>query len=124
MINVTYFDTPASAGTGMQLDYATMKTMQIRGDDPPKYADYVLRISGDSMEPKFSDGDFIFVQKTDVIEYGDIGIFFFDGNSYIKKYTADGLESLNPDYSLIPANEDVKCLGKVLRKVYGEAVIR
>lgn len=123
IINATYFDTPVSAGTGIQLDYTTMKTIQIIGDEPPKYADYVLRISGNSMEPKFSDGDFIFVQKTDVIEYGDIGIFYLSGDVYMKKYTHDGLESLNHEYDLIPADEEVKCLGKVLRKVRGEVTL-
>lgn len=123
IINATYFDTPVSAGTGIQLDYTTMKTIQIIGDEPPKYADYVLRISGNSMEPKFSDGDFIFVQKTDVIEYGDIGIFYLGGDVYMKKYTHDGLESLNHEYDLIPADEEVKCLGKVLRKVRGEVTL-
>lgn len=123
IINATYFDTPVSAGTGIQLDYTTMKTIQIIGDEPPKYTDYVLRISGNSMEPKFSDGDFIFVQKTDVIEYGDIGIFYLGGDVYMKKYTHDGLESLNHEYDLIPADEEVKCLGKVLRKVRGEVTL-
>lgn len=81
---VPYYNMPVSAGTGMPLDEETQQKVEIIDDEPPRLTDYVLRVSGDSMEPEFQDNDFVFVQKTDVIEYGDIGIFFFDGNSYIK----------------------------------------
>lgn len=122
-VNITYFDIPASAGTGSQLDYEYMRTIQIAGDEIPNHADYVLRIMGNSMEPKFHDGDFVFIQKSNSIEYGDIGIFYYDGCSYIKKYDPKGLVSLNPKYKVIPANEEIQCLGKVIRKVFGDVIL-
>lgn len=123
VFKIPHYDMPASAGTGMPLDDEIAQTAEISGDVPPNQTDYVIRIAGNSMEPKFQDGDFIYVQKVDTIELGDIGIFYLDGNVYIKKYTRAGLESLNHEYDLIPADEEVKCLGKVLRKVRGEVTL-
>ncbi len=85
-------------------------------------ADYVLIAKGHSMEPVILDGEYIFVKKCDSLEYGDIGIFYIDGDVTCKKYHPQSdcliLQSLNPDfkpfkYSL---NEqyDFKIQGKVI----------
>lgn len=117
--HVPYYDVPASAGTGRYLDYSTMQIVTVN-DDVPQNADYILKVAGDSMEPKFSDGDYVYVSKSSSMSFGDIGIFYFDNNVYIKKYMADGLKSLNPAYQLIPQREDISCLGKVIGKVCGD----
>lgn len=114
-----YYDVPASAGTGQYLDYSTMRMVSV-GGNIPENADYILKVSGDSMEPQFKDGEFVFVNKSPVLNTGDIGIFYYENNVYIKKYGADGLVSLNPAYPLIPMDEDISCLGKVIGKVNGE----
>ena len=117
--HVPYYDVPASAGTGRYLDYSTMQIVAVN-DDVPRNTDYILQVAGDSMEPKFSDGDYVYVSKSSSMSFGDIGIFYFDNNVYIKKYMADGLKSLNPAYQLIPQSEDISCLGKVIGKVCGD----
>lgn len=108
-----FYDVPVSAGTGQYLDNTTAKTATLY-NEPPTGTDYILRISGNSMEPDFHDGDYVYVQKAKLIDEGEIGIFVYDGSVYMKEYTHNGLKSLNPDYALIQGNEDIKCLGKVL----------
>lgn len=82
-----------------------------------KNADYVIGVNGDSMDPEYSDGDIVYVQKTDHIETGDIGIFQKGNNIYIKKAGENGLISLNPNYPPLTADGDrIIVLGKVLGK--------
>lgn len=113
-----YYDFPVSAGTGEYLDDSTAKVIQLE-IEPPRGTDYILRIAGDSMEPKYRDGDFVYVQRTESIEYGEIGIFVYAGNVYMKKYTPEGLKSLNSKYEIIKGNGDIRCMGRVLGVVDG-----
>ena len=69
------------------------------------------------MEPEYCNGDIVYVQKTDHIETGEIGIFQKGSSIYIKKAGEDGLISLNPDYPPLTADGDrITILGKVLGK--------
>ena len=38
-----------------------------------KNADYVIGVNGNSMEPEYSDGDIVYVKKTEHLNVGDIG---------------------------------------------------
>ncbi len=100
--------TRASAGTGNFLDDENFEEMEIMEPVPPK-ADFGVYIDGDSMEPKFHDEELVWIEKTDVIETGDIGLFFLDGMTYIKKYVANNtgtfLVSLNARYKPIQVGE-------------------
>lgn len=111
--SVLFYDLPVSAGTGQYLDHTTACILELK-DEPPFGTDYVLRIAGDSMEPEYHDGDYVYVKKSETVNYGEVGIFSSAGNVYIKVFEKNGLKSLNPAYSLIPGNADIKCLGKVL----------
>lgn len=116
--SIIYYDFPVSAGTGEFMDINTASVVSL-SQRPPKNADYMLRIAGNSMEPEFCDGDYVYVEKSDNVEHGETGIFSYAGSVYIKVYTDDGLMSLNPDYKLIPGDSDIKCLGRVIGKVRG-----
>lgn len=48
-------------------------------------ADFALKISGDSMQPKFSNGETVLVKQTSSVFEGEIGVFVLNGESYIKK---------------------------------------
>ena len=112
------YDLPASAGTGeYAMDIAHFKNVGL-SEEPPRKADFLIRVAGDSMEPKFSDGDKVFVQRMDAIEAGEIGLFYFDGDVYIKKLGQNELISLNAAYPPIPVKEfaSFRCFGKVLGK--------
>ena len=79
-------------------------------------ADELIRVSGDSMEPEFHDGDLVLVRHGASLRPGEIGIFTNGDAGYIKVYQRDGLHSLNPAYPAITFSEgdEVRCVGKVL----------
>ena len=84
-----------------------------------------LKIKGNSMEPKISDGDIVIVRQQDDAESGDIVIACVNGDEAtckrLRKYK-DGIEliSNNPSYEpMFFSNEDimsrpVKILGRVM----------
>ena len=52
----------------------------------PSGADFGLRVSGDSMEPVYHNGQIVWVQQCDSVPVGAVGIFIYDGEGYIKVY--------------------------------------
>ena len=104
------YDLPVSAGPGVYLDDSTAETIHVPDNEKTQISDFALKISGNSMEPKYHDGDILLVQNTDSVDVGELGIFILDGNGYFKKYGGDTLISLNPEY------------GDILLKEYAEAV--
>lgn len=110
---------PVSAGTGQFLDDDAYDEIEV-GSEVPKIADFGVTISGDSMEPRFIDGQTVWVHEQKELSEGEIGIFFYAGNAYIKKLGYAGnmtlLLSLNPAYEpiQIQKNKEFKVFGKVV----------
>ena len=108
-----------SAGTGQFLDSDDFESV-IVGADVPDTADYGVRVAGNSMEPRYADGQTVWVQYRRTLHSGEIGIFLYDGNAYLKQLITDGggvrLHSLNPAYSDIPIRsaEELRILGRVV----------
>ncbi len=117
---IRLFDMPVSAGVGIDLDDETATEVRIPDNAKTQDADYALRISGNSMEPKFHNGDILLVQSCDTVEVGELGIFILDGAGYFKKFDGDRLLSLNPVYAPIPLKDftDIQCAGRVIGKMY------
>lgn len=117
-----YYDQPASAGTGQYLNDVKVETIELPIEVD---ADFVVPIYGDSMEPEYHSGDYIFVKLSVDLSDGDIGVFAYNGDAYIKqlRITDQGayLHSLNPDYDNIPitADTDFRTIGEVM-DVYRE----
>ena len=116
---VILYELPVSAGTGMFLDGVGKSSIMIPDTAKTGDADYALRISGNSMEPKYHNGDVLLVEETDMVEVGEAGIFILDGAGYFKIFGGDRLISLNPEYSDIPLRDfdEVSCCGKVVGKL-------
>jgi transcriptional regulator with XRE-family HTH domain len=116
---VILYELPVSAGTGMFLDGIGTSEIMIPDTAKTGDADYALRISGNSMEPKYHNGDILLVEETDTVEVGEAGIFILDGAGYFKIFGGDRLISLNPEYSDIPLRDfsEVSCCGKVVGKL-------
>ena len=116
---IDLYDLPVSAGTGVYL--TDMDSVEINIPDNPDTfdADFALRIKGNSMEPKYRDGDVLLVEECDSVEYGELGIFILDGDGYFKKFGGDRLISLNPDYEpiLLKNFEEIVCCGRVVGKL-------
>ena len=116
---IKLFDIPASAGTGSFLDSDDFTEIEV-GEEFPTDADFGIRISGDSMEPRFINGQIVWVKQQETLLNGEIGIFYLDGNAYCKKIKDDKeglfLISLNSKYNPIPVtdNNSFKVFGKVV----------
>lgn len=117
--NIRLFDIPASAGTGSFLDGDNYTVLEV-GEEVPAEADFGIRISGDSMEPQFINGQIVWVQQQETLLTGDIGIFYLNDNAYCKKLKDDTdglfLVSLNTKYAPIKIKEtdNLKIFGKVV----------
>lgn len=77
---------PASAGTGAFLEEEHFDLMSFPAHQVPKNADFGVFVSGDSMEPRFHHGQILWVQRCDSLTPGEVGLFLYDGEGYIKIY--------------------------------------
>ena len=116
---ISLYDLPVSAGTGVYLTEMDSVDINIPDNPDTADADFALRIKGNSMEPKYRDGDVLLVEECDSVEYGELGIFILDGDGYFKKFGGDRLISLNPDYEpiLLKNFEEIVCCGRVVGKL-------
>lgn len=119
---INCYDLAVSAGYGEPWsdDHGYKTRIEIPTQQVPENAHYCVRVNGDSMEPYFSDGNILFIQRQDeMVRVGEIGIFFLNGEGLVKRLGEGVLESLNPKYSPIPLHEydDLRCQGRVLGKV-------
>lgn len=116
-IIIPFYRIPASAGTGSWLsDETPVEYTNVPKTEKTSSADFMLEVRGDSMQPKFSDGDRVLVKSSESIYEGEIGVFILNNESYIKKMGRNELISLNPAYNPIKLTEydDIRCAGKVL----------
>lgn len=117
LITKRFISGMVSAGFGAILDDSeNWETVLVPLTNDSRNADFILRVCGDSMEPEYSDGDYVLVKQQDTIEQGEIGIFCVDGEGYIKQLGNNVLISLNKKYPEIPLNAESRCFGKVLGK--------
>ena len=126
----------ASAGTGMFLDEGSYEMIRVPRSIVPHGAEFGVRVSGDSMEPAFHDGQIVWVQSCDQIAPGEVGIFGYAGDGYIKAYAEQDPEdqdaftdsrgivhkqpvmvSYNKKYAprVISPDEEFRIFGRVLR---------
>ena len=109
-------DAVAAAGFSPELAEAGGQYARFPETDISRAADEVIRVNGDSMEPEYSDGDYVYVRHAPSVQPGEIGIFMHGNEGYIKKYMKDGLYSLNPAYPPLRFDDEVVCVGKVIGK--------
>ncbi len=116
---ILLYELPVSAGVGVYLDEERAESISIPVGEKTADADYALRISGNSMEPKYHNGDVLLVQNADAVEIGEAGIFLLDGSGFFKIFGGDRLISLNEDYGPILLKDfvDVQCKGRVIGKL-------
>lgn len=112
---IKLFDSSVSAGTGIDIDYSTHT--EITTSEDIEGADFAVRVSGDSMVPRFHNRDIVLVESTPSVEVGEIGIFILNGQAYIKELGENKLISLNKKYAPIEIteNDSIYCQGKVIK---------
>lgn len=113
------FHLKASAGTGQYLDSDAYDIIDV-GDEVSSLADFGITLAGNSMEPQYINGQTVWVHSQETLNNGEIGIFYYDGDAYCKKYyEGDGcikLISLNSSYDPIVVDEkkEFRIFGKVV----------
>ena len=114
------YDAPAAAGEPLPILTDEQEYLEGAQEEIPNNASFAVRISGDSMEPLLSNGDYVYVEKTAELATGQIGIFLLNGESLCKRLgETDGkrvLLSLNPAYAPIPVldTDDLRLVGRVI----------
>lgn len=118
---MNYYQRLASAGSGEYLfDNIPTDTIEVPANSLSEQADFVIGVNGHSMEPTYKDGDKVYVEISEEIPTGSIGIFTKGSDCFIKELGQDRLISHNGDkkrYPDILASEDIRCVGLVLGKV-------
>lgn len=117
--NIPVYQMPVSAGPGVYIDDSTTEEISIPDNEKTATCDFALRVSGNSMEPIYHNGDLILIEDCDSVEVGELGIFVLDGDGYFKKFGGDRLISLNPEYAdiLIRSFSEAVCCGRVIGKL-------
>ncbi len=117
------YDLPVSAGRGSLLDGTGAEYITLTSGGTTLDADFALRVSGNSMEPRYLDGDIILVHEQPDVGIGELGIFVCsDGvtsEGYFKRFGGDRLISINPEYDDIYLDgfKSVICRGKVIGRL-------
>lgn len=116
---IEYYSLPVSAGTGIYLDGDDREMLEVPETPLTAEANFALEVRGDSMEPKFYDGDTILIRTQPNVEEGEIGVFILNDEGYVKKFGGDRLISLNEKYDdiLLSEYDNLQCKGKVIGKL-------
>ncbi len=128
----------ASAGSGDYLNDEAFETRELpEALIPEEPFDFAVQVDGNSMEPTFMNGQYVFVKCCPNLYPGEVGLFIVDGDGYIKEYdeeapsdtdsyiSSDGtlymqpvLVSHNPDYAprKIEADQDFRIVGRIITR--------
>lgn len=110
---VPSYTLPMSAGLGEPAGQEPPEDFALK-KAPPRGTSYIARVHGNSMEQSYYDGQLVFVHATEKIPVGKIGVFFMDGQQWVKELGDGVLISHNPNYPPRPMAEDTRCQGLVL----------
>ena len=85
VIRLDFSEQPCSAGRGTYLGPDAFSEIRVEENALTRKASFAVPVSGDSMEPTYSDGDILLVDKSADVSPGEIGLFILDGEGYVKK---------------------------------------
>lgn len=88
-IKVKVFDEPAAAGPGNPVTEGSFEMVSYPASLIPEGTSFGIRVSGASMYPRYVDRQIVYVEQTNEIYNGEIGVFCYDGEAYIKQYTIE-----------------------------------
>ncbi|MDS3991621.1 MULTISPECIES: LexA family transcriptional regulator [Staphylococcus] len=101
------------------IDYIYFATNKLNSDKE----EFGLKVSGDSMDKIFQDGDIVVVEKDSIVENGQLGVVMINGyNATVKRirYNGDQVilipESNNTNHypQVYGKNDEVKIIGRVV----------
>lgn len=118
MVRVRLSTLPASAGTGDFLSEGEYEWVEFPESVVPRGTDFAVRVHGNSMEPAYRDGQIVFFEQCERLYPGEIGLFAYEGEGYIKLYAeaqpsgeeteeyTDSEGLVHPRVSLVSLNRD------------------
>ncbi|MFI8574025.1 LexA family protein [Stenotrophomonas bentonitica] len=101
------------------MDYIYFATNKLNSDKE----EFGLKVSGDSMDKIFQDGDIVVVEKDSIVENGQLGVVMINGyNATVKRirYNGDQVilipESNNTNHypQVYGKDDEVKIIGRVV----------
>ena len=108
--------TPAAAGTGCPDTGEPPEPFFVKKNGISERAKGIVRVSGDSMEPIYHDGDYVYVEYTqDAYDEEDVICVYHEG-FIIKRRRGNKLYSLNKERDFGDNHEfdDIRMVGRVL----------
>ena len=82
---IRVYENPVSAGLGNFLANETYEEVNRKDNNIPADADFGVRITGNSMQPRYINGQIVWVHQQKTLEEGQIGIFELNGECYCKQ---------------------------------------
>lgn len=110
---------PIEAATNI-IDYEEISDEMSRAGDH-----FALRIRGDSMEPKFSEGDVVIVRKQEAVDNGQVAVVMVNGNdATVKKFykTPAGVMLVGNNPTFTPLNYTPEQVEQLPVRVIGRVV--
>ncbi len=108
---------PSSPAENAQDAYSP--ALKVKNTSISKKSDFVIRMSGESMLPRFFDGESMLIKSQNELQNGDYGVFNVNGKYYVRQYGGDRLIALNTEYRdiFVSECEIFQIIGKVLGKL-------
>jgi phage repressor protein C with HTH and peptisase S24 domain len=110
-----------SAGPGIWQDDDLEEEVVVPDHLAPTHSDGIAQVVGDSMLPNYQDGDLLFIQYREQVDFGQIGVFKYNGENYVKKIRKTPLgeirlESLNPLYEdlIVSESDELYTVGRII----------
>lgn len=110
------YDLELASEEGNMLESTEFKLVEV-GNEVPLKANFGIRISGESMEPDYKDGETIWICRCKKIDHGDVGLFLYERKYYFKRLRdrvgGTRLQSIDANYPdiIITIPENMVTLG-------------
>lgn len=119
VVSLKLFDEPACAGYGNYIASENYEIVEF--SNAPKTAKFAVKAQGESMKPLIDDGDILFINPDAQLLEGEIGIFTYQNNTYVKQLKRGKgdkliLHSLNSKFEdiVVTELEEFYTCGRVL----------
>ena len=86
---IRIYENRVSAGLGNLLENDAYEEVDRKEYNVPADADFGVRITGNSMQPRYINGQIVWVHHQETLEEGQIGIFELNGECFCKQLHYD-----------------------------------
>ena len=117
---IKVYENPVSAGHGNFLANEAYEEVNRKDNNIPDDADFGVRITGNSMQPRYINGQIVWVHQQETLEEGQIGFFELNGECYCKQLHYENhqaqLISFNKEYApiIVKEGDSFRTFGRVL----------